>query len=124
MSMLFVISIAGVSLVAQMVNLLQCRRPKFDPWVRKIPWKKEWLPTVVFFPGESHGQRSLVGYSPWGHKESDTTERLTHTHTHPPTHTHTVSGHEFLLISQRVSEARRISMSLLHVRFLEKHLQE
>ena len=45
----------------------QCRRHKrfrFDPWVRKIPWRKAWQPTPVFLPGESHGQRSLVGYSP------------------------------------------------------------
>ena len=51
----------------------------FDPWVRKIPWKRKWQPTSVFLPGESHGQRSLVVYSPWGHKESGTTQRLTHT---------------------------------------------
>ena len=42
----------------------QCRRHGFDPWVRKIPWRREWLPTPVSLPGESHGQRSLVGYSP------------------------------------------------------------
>ena len=42
----------------------QCVRHGFNPWVRKIPWK--WLPTLVFLPGKSHGQRSLVGYSPWG----------------------------------------------------------
>ena len=48
----------------------------FDPWVRKIPWRRKWQPTAVFLPGESHGQRSLVGYSPCGHKELDTTERL------------------------------------------------
>ena len=47
-------------------------------WVGKIPWRRERLPTPVFLPGESHGQRSLVGYSPWGQKESDRTERLTH----------------------------------------------
>ena len=41
---------------------LQCRRPGFDPWVRKIPWKREWLPTPLFLPGEFHGQGSLVGY--------------------------------------------------------------
>jgi len=40
----------------------------------KIPWKRKWQPTPVFLPGESHGQRSLTGYSPWGRKESDTTE--------------------------------------------------
>ena len=46
----------------------QRRRLKFDPWVRKIPWRWSWLPTPVFLPRESHGQRSLVGYSPWGHR--------------------------------------------------------
>ena len=49
-------------------------RPRFDPWVGKIPWRKAWQPTPLFLPGEYHGQRSLVGYSPWGRKESDTTE--------------------------------------------------
>ena len=48
----------------------------FDPWVRKIPWRRTWYPTPVFLPGESRGQRTLVGYSPWDRKESDTTERL------------------------------------------------
>ena len=43
-------------------NLPACRRPGFDPWVRKIPWRREWQPTPVFLPEESHGQRSLVGY--------------------------------------------------------------
>ena len=42
----------------------QCRRWGFDPWVGKIPWRREWQPTPVLLPGESHGQRSLVGYSP------------------------------------------------------------
>ena len=52
----------------------QCRRPGFVSWVRKIPWRREWQPTPVFLPGEFQGQRILVGYSPWGHKESDMTE--------------------------------------------------
>ena len=51
----------------------------FDPWVGKIPWRRVWQPTPVFLPGESHGQ-SLEGYSPWGRKESDTTEQLTDAH--------------------------------------------
>ena len=55
---------------------LQCRRPGVDPWVGKIPWRRERLPTPVILPGEFHGQRSLVGYSPWGCKESDTTELI------------------------------------------------
>ena len=49
-------------------------RCEFDPWVWKIPWRRAWQPTPVLFPGKSHGQRSVVGYSPWGHKESDMTE--------------------------------------------------
>ena len=48
----------------------------FDPWVGKIPWRRKWQPTPVFLPGKPHGQRSLVGYSPWGHKVSDMTEVL------------------------------------------------
>ena len=55
---------------------LQCRRPGFDPWVGKIPWRRKWQPTPVLLPGKSHGQRSLAGCSPWGHKESDMTEQL------------------------------------------------
>ena len=55
--------------------------PGWDPWVGKIPWRRKWQSTPVLLPGKSHGQRSLVGYSPWGHKESDTTERL---HVHIP----------------------------------------
>ena len=43
---------------------LQCGRPEFDPWVGKIPWRREWLPTLVFLPQEFHRQRSLVGYNP------------------------------------------------------------
>jgi len=44
------------------------KRQGFDPWVQKIPWRREWQPTPVFLPGESHGQRILVGYSPWGRR--------------------------------------------------------
>ena len=59
----------------------RCRRHKrrgFNSWVRKIPWRRKWQPAPVFLPGPSHGLRSLGGYSPWGVRESDTTE---HTHT-------------------------------------------
>ena len=55
----------------------QCRRHKrccFIPWVRKIPWRRAWQPTPVFLPRESHGQRSLAGYSPQSRKGSDMTE--------------------------------------------------
>ena len=64
-----------------------CRRHKrhrFDPRLRKIPRRREWQSTPIFLPGESHGQRTLVGYSPQSHKESDRTESTWHTsmHTH------------------------------------------
>ena len=56
-------------LVAQQYRiLLQCRRRGFDSWVRKIPWKRKWQPTPAFLPRKSHGQRSLAGFSPQGHK--------------------------------------------------------
>ena len=54
-----------------------------DLWIGKIPWGREWQPTLVFLPGESHGQRSLTNYSPWGHKKSGMTEWLTLSHFHP-----------------------------------------
>ena len=55
----------------------QCRRrkrPGFEPWVGKIAQSRARQPTPAFLPGESHGQKGLAGYSPWGHKESETTE--------------------------------------------------
>ena len=51
-------------------------KKRFVPWIRKIPWRRERQPTPVFLPGESHGRR-MDGHSPWGGKESDTTEQLT-----------------------------------------------
>ena len=73
------------SMVSQMVLLMVKNLPAnagdtrdtgLIPGVRKIPWSRKWQPASVFLPGKSHGQRSLAGYSSWGHKESDTTERL------------------------------------------------
>ena len=60
---------------------MQCRRSRFDRWVRKIPWRRKGQPTPVFLPGKSHGQRHLAGYSPQGHKELDTAEWW-HFHSH------------------------------------------
>ena len=57
----------------------RCRRPGFDIWVGKIPWRRKWQLTSVFLPRKSHGQKSVAGYSPWGRKVSDTTK---HTCTH------------------------------------------
>ena len=66
-----------VALIVKKKITRQCRRPQrrercgFYPWVGKSPWRRAWQPTPVFLPGESHGQRSLVGYRPWSHKELD-----------------------------------------------------
>ena len=70
--------------VAQMVKRLPAmrERPRFDPWVGKIPWRRKWQPTPVLLPGKSHERMSIVGYSPWGRKESDMTERLHFTSLH------------------------------------------
>ena len=69
---------SGASRVAQMVKHLPAMQ---ETWVQSLgqeePLEKEWQPTPVFWPGISHGQKSLVGYSPWGTKPSDMTERLT-----------------------------------------------
>ena len=63
----------------------QCGRRKkcgSDPWVGKIPWRRARLPSPVFLPGESHGQRSLASYSPWGRRESELLSNGSCTHTH------------------------------------------
>ena len=57
--------------MTQMVKSLPVMQ---ETWVRKILWRREWLPMLVFLPGEFHGQRSLAGYSPWGCKELDMTQ--------------------------------------------------
>ena len=67
----------------------RCKRCRFDPWVRKIPWRRKWQPTPVFLSGKSHGQRSLVGRGLWDWKESDATEYTAHSacvHTHTRNH--------------------------------------
>ena len=66
----------GSEVKASTCICLQRERAGFGPWVRNIPWRRKWQPTPVFLSRESHGRRNLVGYSPWGRKESDTTECL------------------------------------------------
>ena len=67
----------SASLMAQIVKRLPAMRETwFNPWIGKISWRRKWQPTPVLLPGKSHGQRSLVGYSPWDGKESDMTEQL------------------------------------------------
>ena len=71
----------GASPMAQRLRIClhygRHRRCRFDPWVVKIPWRRAWQSTPVFLPAESHRQRSLAGYSPWGRKQSDMAKQLT-----------------------------------------------
>ena len=91
------------SLVAQSVRIhMQCGRLGFSPWAGTIPWRREQLLTPVFLPGEFHGQTSLAGYvHPWGHKESNTTERFSLTHPEQPG-----QSWEMLKIRERKHEVR------------------
>ena len=82
-----VLSFIWASLMVQLQRIClqrrRCRRHRLGPWVGKIPWKRKWQFTPVFFPEQSHGQRSLVGYSPKGRNESDMVEQLiAHAHVH------------------------------------------
>ena len=73
-------SIHGIFQARLLEWVAECGRPGFNPWVRKIPWRRAWQFTSVFLPGDFHGQRSLVGYSPWGGKDLDMTEQLSLSH--------------------------------------------
>ena len=78
----FHISVACISneiykiIIAKIMTMLKRLPPMRETWVRSLAWRRKWQPTPVFLPGESHGLRNLVGYSPRGCKESDATERL------------------------------------------------
>ena len=91
--------------MAQIVkNLPAMQETGFNPWVGKIPWRREWQPTSVFLPGESHGQRRLVGYSPWGHKESWLSDKHFHFHSQLVASTRIVHWH--LKVNQHVPDYR------------------
>ena len=64
----------GSPVVKNLPAVQETQESRVQSWVGKIPWRRAWQPTPVFLPGESLGQRSPEGYSPWGHKESDMTE--------------------------------------------------
>ena len=61
-------------------HCLWCRRQRFSHWIGKVPWRSKWQPSAVFLPGEFNGQRSLMGYSPRGRREADTSYQLNHHH--------------------------------------------
>ena len=116
--------------------ICQCRRHKrhrFDPWVGKIPWRRAQQPTPVFFPGESHGKRSLVGYSPSCYKESDTTEVTYQTrlkqHLHSPPSFSRIGNFLKLLpfmlmfcFKPRGEVSRKLSQAGLSARMYSSHI--
>ena len=81
----------------------RCWRHGFDPWAGMIPWRRTWQPTPVLLPGESHGQRSLVGYSPGCHKESDTTKATSRVYTHPTIST--LTNYNFLMEKEMATQS-------------------
>ena len=92
-------------------NHLQCRRRGFDPWVGKIPWRRKWELSPVFLPEKSCGQKSLVGYSPQGLKESGMTA-----------HTHTHTSHSYSLRSSGIGKpVVQPSLSFVQERFSLKN---
>ena len=103
------IGLPGNSVVKQ--STCQCRRCRFNPWIGKIPQRRKWQPTPVFLPGKSHGQRSLAGYSPWGHKrvrnnlaakqQQQKFHRISMPHffTHSSVHGHSSSLHILAIIN-------------------------
>ena len=101
---------------------MQCRRPRFDPWVGEIPWRRDWLPIPVFLPRECHGQRSLVGYSPWGCKEWDTTGVLWPTRLLCPWDVSGKTGEGCHFLLQGIFLIQGSNSGLLHCRQILYHL--
>ena len=100
----------------------QCRGHGFDLWVRKSPWRRKWQPAPVFLPRKSHGWRSLVGYSPWGCKESDTTWWLNNNITEdcPESHLSNRSTHSGLFCEWEIN-SYRVKLRIYRLCLLQKH---
>ena len=81
---------------------------------RKIPWSRAWQPTLGFLPGGLHGQRSLLGYSQWDHRESDATRWITHTHTHKDTHEFTIVSKHLSCIHANLPQPCRVLGTLIN----------
>ena len=86
----------------------RCKRHGFDPSVRKIPWRKKRQSIPLFLPGKSHGQRSLVNYSPWDRRELDMTKATEHSHTQ------NCKSH---LAAKNPSDTQAMSITLSHLHF-------
>ena len=81
-NLIYILDFPGSTVVKNLpASAGRCKRHGFNPWVGKIFWRKKWQPTLVFLPGKFYGQRNLVGYSLWGHRELDTSEHTCIQHT-------------------------------------------
>ena len=115
------------SLLVQMIKIhlpmQKMQEMLAQPWVGKTPWRRKWQPTPVFLPGKSHGQRSLMGYSPWSCKESDTAERLS-THTPPGGRgRHSITCAALLPNVHGLNEPRSLAGTCLKCQHHERHGQ-
>ena len=109
---LFIWSYAWLSGKESTCQCRNHRRPRLDPWVRKIPWRRKWPPTPGFLPGESHGQESLRDYSPWGRTESDPTEMAEHA-------SHLLFSRPVLFTSVNSNHARQCQFKLIRIFFFK-----
>ena len=85
----------------------ETQRCRFDPCIRKIPWRRKWQSAPIFLPGKFHGQKTLVGSSLWDYKLDTSEHTHTHTHTHTRTHTHTLVLQLFSVWKDPVLKSRR-----------------
>ena len=106
----------------QVKNLSTMQEMQFHsiPGLEKIPWRRKWQPTSVFLPGKFHGQRSLVGYSPWGRKESDMTE---HTEAQMPSENEDFRGHFREYFWNKRIRISKTHSSIKYMRTLAKSCQ-
>ena len=102
----------------------QHKRPGFNPWIRKISWRREWQPTPVFLAGEFHGQKGLAGYSPRGHKEWDMTEQLNNKDQDPQGSSCRDATDIAIFMGESGKETCPLGLQILKKPFREPHLQK
>ena len=102
----------------------QRKRPGFNPWIRKISWRREWQPTPVFLAGEFHGQKGLAGYSPRGHKESDMTEQLNNKDQDPQGSSCRDATDIAIFMEESGKETCPLGLQILKKPFREPYLQK
>ena len=101
----------------------QCRRDTGDggliPGSGRPPWRRAWQPTPIFLPGKFHGQRTLVGYDPWSHKELDRAEATEHAHTHDLQHWQGSQSMVWYECRHNLSSVCPLMLTLLRLKLLD-----